>query len=308
MDSDDELAFERRQELLDRRRRALQGPVIFTYSSSQGVQAAQLFGERSLPQTFMHEERWCDSELSVVFTYSSPQGKQAAQLGEHRQCMLAGTRFPRHIQIQGHDHTARTLLDNRYLITMLRATCQIGGAVAATGGDDLVGGPADNPFGLDLLNLQLGLVDRDFDESDYEVGLLLVFIGVTRLHMVWRRSCPCAPWRCRTVKHVLVAWKTCPTCLGCLAVEAFAPLLADAAGTGSGWRRPGDAHLGGAAVGAAVFCLEQRHKAGELLPLLPWCIERFGLSALLHVHVQQYISCTAMQQCRWHYTCCICRQ
>lgn len=31
-------------------------------------------------------------------------------------------------------------------------------------------GPQDNTLGIDLLNLQLGLVDRDFDESDYEVG------------------------------------------------------------------------------------------------------------------------------------------
>jgi len=39
-----------------------------------------------------------------------------------------------------------------------------------TGGDGIMGGPTENPFGIDLLNLQLGLVDRDFDESDYEVG------------------------------------------------------------------------------------------------------------------------------------------
>jgi hypothetical protein len=30
--------------------------------------------------------------------------------------------------------------------------------------------PADGVPGLNLLNLQLGLVDRDFDESDYEVS------------------------------------------------------------------------------------------------------------------------------------------
>ncbi len=31
---------------------------------------------------------------------------------------------------------------------------------------------ADGVQGIDLLNLQLGLVDRDFDESDYEVSNL----------------------------------------------------------------------------------------------------------------------------------------
>lgn len=31
---------------------------------------------------------------------------------------------------------------------------------------------ADGVHGIDLLNLQLGLVDRDFDESDYEVSNL----------------------------------------------------------------------------------------------------------------------------------------
>ena len=31
---------------------------------------------------------------------------------------------------------------------------------------------ADGVHSIDLLNLQLGLVDRDFDESDYEVSSL----------------------------------------------------------------------------------------------------------------------------------------
>lgn len=30
-------------------------------------------------------------------------------------------------------------------------------------------GGAENLLGVDLLNLQLGLIDRDFDDSDYEV-------------------------------------------------------------------------------------------------------------------------------------------
>ena len=33
------------------------------------------------------------------------------------------------------------------------------------------GGRADNPLGVDLLNLQLGLIHRDFTEDDYEVGI-----------------------------------------------------------------------------------------------------------------------------------------
>lgn len=68
-------------------------------------------------------------------------------------------------------------------ICSLNATCKHGCALGGrckkgrqqlatihTGGDGIMGGPTENPFGIDLLNLQLGLVDRDFDESDYEVG------------------------------------------------------------------------------------------------------------------------------------------
>jgi hypothetical protein len=80
-ESDDEVAFLQRQEQLQRRRQAASGPVIFTYSSSQGAQVIS--------------------------------------------------------------------------------------------GDELMTGPSGNPFGIDLLNLQLGLVDRDFDESDYEMLLAL---------------------------------------------------------------------------------------------------------------------------------------
>jgi hypothetical protein len=40
-------------------------------------------------------------------------------------------------------------------------------------GDDMgIMGAADSLPGIDLLNLQLGLMDRDFDESDYEASAL----------------------------------------------------------------------------------------------------------------------------------------